>query len=225
MTTRYDNTPKVLVDIVAALKEEKIKIADKIEGEGRVASLQDEGSIIRFLESHPTLSKHIASEKPRHSADMFVIDYDGKTRHPVNIKTSIGSSDNATSKGGFVYALTDLDFDQIPFAMGWKKYVDLIDDNSANIPSNDYWFLSVDKKDSSNVMVRGAKQTSHYNENANLANCLQINWTKEKAANPVERSYEEAYDTLVDGIARCWIKAQNNLHEKWRERLKAELCG
>lgn len=221
MTTRYDNTPKVLVDIVAALKEEKIKIADKIEGEGRVASLQDEGSIIRFLESHPTLSQYISPEKPRAFGDMIVLDYDGKTRHPVNIKTSIGSSDNATSKGGFVYALTSLDIEDIPFSMGWNKYVDLIDTHSADIPNKDYWFLSVDKKDSSNVMVRGAKQIAHYGENANIANCLQINWTKEKAADAVDRSYEEAYDTLVGGILRCWMKALNNLPPKW----KADLCG
>lgn len=214
-------TPQILNDVVAALKAEKIKIAEKIEGEGRVASLQDEGSVIRFLQSHPTLGKHIDTEKPRHSADMFVIDYDGVTTHPVNIKTSIGSSDNATSKGGFVYALTDLDFDQIPFAMGWKKYVDLINENKADVPNKDYWFLSVDKKDSSNVMVRGAKQIANYGENANIANCLQINWTKEKASNAIERSYEEAYDTLVNGILRCWKKAINNLPKEWQN----ELCG
>lgn len=213
-------TPQILIDIVAALKAEKIKIAEKIEGEGRVASLQDEGSIIRFLEAHPTFGQYISPEKPRAFGDMIVIDYDGVTRHPVNIKTSIGSTDNATSKGGFVYALTDLDIEDIPFSMGWKKYVDLIKTNSADIPGKDYWFLSVDKKDSSNVMVRGAKQIANYGENANIANCLQINWTKEKASEAVERSYEEAYDTLVGGILRCWKKALANLPEEWI----AELC-
>jgi len=213
--------PQILNDIVSVLKKEKISIAEKVEGEGRVASLQDEGSIIRFLEAHPTLGKHISPEKPRAFGDMIVFDYDGKTRHPVNIKTSIGSTDNATSKGGFVYALTSLDIEDIPFSMGWKKYVDLIDSYSADIPSKDYWFLSVDKKDSSNVMVRGAKQIANYGENANIANCLQINWTKEKVSEAIDRSYEEAYDTLVGGILRCWIKALNNLPAKWQE----ELCG
>jgi len=214
-------TPQILNDIVAALKAEKIKIAEKVEGEGRVASLSDEGNIIRFLEAHPTLGKHISPEKPRSFGDMIVIDYDGVTRHPVNIKTSIGSSDNATSKGGFVYALTSLDIDDIPFSMGWKKYVDLIDTHSADIPGKDYWFLSVDKNDSSNVMVRGAKQIANYGENANIANCIQINWTKEKVSEAVDSSYEEDYDNLVGGILRCWMKAINNLPAKW----KAELCS
>ena len=214
-------TPQILNDIVAALKAEKIKIAEKVEGEGRVASLSDEGNIIRFLESHPTFGKHISPEKPRSFGDMIVIDYDGVTRHPVNIKTSIGSSDNATSKGGFVYALTSLDINDIPFAMGWKKYVDLIDTHSADIPGKDYWFLSVDKKDSSNVMVRGAKQIANYGENGNISNCLQINWSKEKVSEAVNRSFDEAYDTLVGGILRCWMKAINNLPAKWKE----ELCG
>jgi hypothetical protein len=217
----YVMTPQILIDIVEALKAEKIKIAKKVEGEPRVASLQDEGSIIRFLESHPTVSKYIFPEKPRAFGDMIVLDYDGVTRHPVNIKTSIGSTDNATSKGGFVYALTDLDIEDIPFSMGWEKYVNLIDTHSADIPGKDYWFLSVDKKDSSNVMVRGAKQISNYRENANIANCLQINWAKEKVSEATTRSYEEAYDVLVSGILRCWMKAIENLPAKWR----AEICG
>ena len=214
-------TPQILIDIVSALKAEKIKIAEKVEGEGRVASLQDEGSIIRFLQAHPTFGQYISSEKPRAFGDMIVIDYDGVARHPVNIKTSIGSTDNATSKGGFVYAMTDLDIEDIPFSMGWKKYVDLIKTHKADIPGKDYWFLSVDKKDSSNVMVRGAKQIANYGENANIANCLQINWTKEKVSDPVVRSYEESYNTLVGGIIRCWKKAIANLPEEWI----AELCG
>jgi hypothetical protein len=214
-------TPQILIDIVSALKAEKIKIAEKVEGEGRVASLQDEGSIIRFLQAHPTFGQYISSEKPRAFGDMIVIDYDGVARHPVNIKTSIGSTDNATSKGGFVYAMTDLDIEDIPFSMGWKKYVDLIKTHKADIPGKDYWFLSVDKKDSSNVMVRGAKQIANYGENANIANCLQINWTKEKVSDPVVRSYEESYNTLVGGILRCWKKAIANLPEEWI----AELCG
>jgi hypothetical protein len=216
-------TPQILIDIVETLKVEKIKIAEKVEGEGRVASLSDEGTIIRFLQAHPILGKYISSRETLAMGDMLVTDYNGVTIHPVNIKTSIGSSDNATSKGGILYALTNLRLDQIPFAMGWNKFYNLLDSHKADIESKDYWFLSVDKNDSSNVMIRGAKQISKYVENANPANLLQINWKKEKLAEPVIRTYEEAYDTLVNGILRCHIKALENLPAAWQKAAIAAL--
>ena len=113
-------TPQILIDIVEILTAEKIKIAEKVEGEGRVASLNDEGTIIRFLQAHPILGKYISSGKARAMGDILVTDYNEVTIHPVNIKTSIGSSDNATSKGGFLYALTDMTLDEIPFSMGME---------------------------------------------------------------------------------------------------------
>jgi hypothetical protein len=216
-------TPQILIDIVETLKVEKIKIAEKVEGEGRVASLSDEGTIIRFLQAHPIFGKYISSGETRALADMLVRDYNEITIHPVNIKTSIGSSDNATSKGGILYALTNLRLDQIPFAMGWNKFYNLLDSHKADIEGKDYWFLSVDKNDSSNVMIRGAKQISKYVENANPANLLQINWKKEKLVKPVIRTYEESHDTLVTGILRCYIKAINNLPLDWRKAIVASL--
>lgn len=216
-------TPQILIDIVEALKSEKIKIAGKIEGEGRVASLSDEGTIIRFLQAHPILGKYISSGETRGLADMIVTDYNGVTIHPVNIKTSIGSSDNATSKGGFLYSLTDMTLEEIPFAMGWDKFYNLLESRRADIEGKDYWFLSVDKNDSSNVMIRGSKQISKYVENANPANLLQINWKKEKLAEPVNRTWEKSHDTLVNGILRCYIKALNNLPPAWRKAIVASL--
>jgi hypothetical protein len=215
--------PQILIDIVEALKSEKIKIAEKVEGEGRVASLSDEGTIIRFLQAHPILGKYISSGETRSLADMIVTDYNQVVTHPVNIKTSIGSSDNATSKGGFLYALTDMTLEEIPFAMGWDKFLNLIHSRKADIEGKDYWFLSVDKNDSSNVMIRGAKQISQYCENANTANCLQINWKKEKLAEPVIRTYEESYNVLVNGILRCYIKSIKNLSKEWQKAIVASL--
>lgn len=215
--------PQILIDIVEALKSEKIKIAEKVEGEGRVASLSDEGTIIRFLQSHPILGKYVSSGETRAMGDMLVTDYNGVTIHPVNIKTSIGSSDNATSKGGFLYALTDMTLEEIPFAMGWDKFYNLLESRKADIEGKDYWFLSIDKNDSSNVMIRGSKQISKYVENANPANLLQINWKKEKLAEPVNRTWAEAYDTLVNGILRCHIKALENHPPTWRKAIVASL--
>jgi hypothetical protein len=213
--------PQILNDVVDILKKEKISIAEKIEGEGRGGSLQDEGTIVRFLQSDPVIGKYVIEQPARAFGDMLVIDPVTEERYVVNIKTSIGSSDNATSKLGFLYALTDMAVEELPYSMGWKKFDALLKSRKADIPQKDYWFLSVDKNDSSQVMIRGAKQIANYGENANPANLLQINWKKEKVSAPVQRTYDEAYDVLVGGIKRSFAKFLSNLPEDWRD----ELCG
>ena len=142
---------------------------------------------------------------------MTVLDYDGQTKYVVNIKTSAGSSDNATSRIGFLYALTDMNPEELPGNMNLKKFMELLNERKADVPTKDNWFLCVDKKDSSNVMIRGAKQINCWVENANPSNMLQIDWSKEKKMPPVERTYDEAYDVLVGGIKRCIDKFFANL--------------
>jgi hypothetical protein len=211
--------PKVLEDVAHALREKKISISEAVEGEGRGGSLKDEGTIIRFLKDDPVLGDNILSQEARRFGDMTVLDYDGVTEYVVNIKTSIGSSDNATSKIGFLYALTDMEPEEMPGNMNWEKFDDLLKSRKADIPTKDYWFLCIDKNDSSNVMIRGAKQINCWQENANPANLLQINWKKEKTLLPMERTYDEAYDVLVGGIIRCWKKGWDKLPENWQNEI------
>ena len=208
--------PKILEDVAETIRKEKIVISEAVEGEGRGGSLKDEGTIIRFLENDPILSEYILSEEARRFGDMTVLDYDGETKYVVNIKTSIGNSDNATSKIGFLYALTDMEPEEMPKNMNWKKFMELLNDRKADIPTKDYWFLCVDKNNSSNVMIRGAKQINCWTENANPANMLQIGWKKEKELTPIERTYDESYEVLVGGIKRCIAKFFDNLPEDLR---------
>ena len=208
--------PKILKDVAEIIRKEKIVISEAVEGEGRGGSLKDEGTIIRFLENDPILGEYILSEEARRFGDMTVLDYDGETKYVVNIKTSIGSSDNATSKIGFLYALTDMEPEEMPKNMNWKRFRELLNDRKADIPTKDYWFLCVDKNNSSNVMIRGAKQINCWTENANPANMLQIGWKKEKELTPIERTYDESYEVLVGGIKRCIAKFFDNLPEDLR---------
>jgi len=208
--------PKILKDVAEIIRKEKIVISEAVEGEGRGGSLKDEGTIIRFLENDPILGEYILSEEARRFGDMTVLDYDGETKYVVNIKTSIGKNDNATSKIGFLYALTDMEPEEMPKNMNWKRFMELLNDRKADIPTKDYWFLCVDKNNSSNVMIRGAKQINCWTENANPANMLQIGWKKEKELAPIERTYDESYEVLVGGIKRCIAKFFDNLPEDLR---------
>ena len=82
--------PKVLKDIENYLKNFQIEIAEKIEGEHRVSSLKDEGTVKSALRQNNKLKPHILDVPPRGFGDMVVLDYDMETKYVVNIKTSIG---------------------------------------------------------------------------------------------------------------------------------------
>ena len=192
--------PKVLKDIENYLKNFQIEIAEKIEGEHRVSSLKDEGTVKSALRQNNKLKPHILDVPPRGFGDMVVLDYDMETKYVVNIKTSIGSTDNCFSKIGVVYALTDLEAEDLPKSMNWLKFDELIENNKSDITGKDYWFLCVDKNDSSNVMIRGAKQITNWTVNINPSNILQVNWKKEKESGPTNRTWEEAYEVLVGGV-------------------------
>ena len=194
--------PTILNDIRDFLSAKRIEINDKVEGEGRGGSLMDEGSIKRALQEHELFKDHIVDEDARKFGDMIIIDYDKVTTYPVNIKTSIGSTDNCFSKAGMVYAFTDLPIDDIPKAMNLCKMVKLIETHRKHIPNRDYWFLCIDKNDSANVIVRGAKQINCWVENINPSNVLQVNWKREKTMPAMDRTWDEAYEVIIGGAKR-----------------------
>ena len=207
--------PKILKDIENYLKEYQIEIHENVEGEGRGGSLNDEGTVKKALREDTKLKQHILDVPPRGFGDMVVLDYDMETKYVVNIKTSIGSTDNCFSKIGVVYALTDLEAEDLPKSMNWLKFDELIENNKSDIPEKDYWFLCVDKKDSSNVMVRGAKQITNWTVNINPSNILQVNWKKEKESGPTNRTWEEAYEVLVGGVKKSLNGFISNIPNDW----------
>ena len=211
--------PQVLQDIQDFLKQSVVQISEKVEGEPRGGSLKDEGTIKRLLMKHPKFMHYIIYEKPRNFGDMVVLDYDEKTKHVVNIKTSIGKIDNAFSKAGIVYALTDMPLESIPRRMNFKKMIELIHTHGKNIPGRDYWFLCVDKNDASNVMIRGARQIRNWTMNINPCNVLQIDWKKEKECLPIHRTWEESYNVLVDGAMDSTKGFFDSLPQEWKKHI------
>lgn len=206
--------PPILKEIEEFLQTKNIQCHENIEGEGRAASLMDEGIIKRLLiEKFPD---NIIDQSARKLGDILIKDNDGVI-YPVNIKTSLGGTDNCFSKGGFIFALTHLNLEQIPSSMNLKKMKNLIDDNRYDNPMKDYWFLCVDKK-SSSVMIRGAKQINHWIININPSNILQINWTKEKQCEPVLRNGDDAYNVLIEnGVKESIMRYQSeSIPEDWR---------
>jgi hypothetical protein len=206
--------PQILIDIVEWLMLFQIQIADAVEGEGRAGSLFDEGRIKRALMDSPYRDR-IFDEPVRRFGDMTVLNYDGVI-HVVNIKTSMGGTDNCFSKGGIVYALTDLEAGQIPCSMNFMRMNELINNHKADIPQKDYWYLCVNKRNTSEIMVRGLKQIRNYVVNINPSNILQIDWKKEKMCEPVGRTWDEAYETIIGGVKEALNRFWNNVPGEWR---------
>jgi len=199
--------PKILNDIVEALKKSNLKAVNE-NTEGRVNSKKDEDKIIAWLEKQPKFKNRIKAGVLRSFSDMIVVDYDG-SEHVVNIKTSIGSSDNAFSKLGLLWAFTGLtikEYEDLGIAnkISDKKFAELIIKHKKET-TRDYWFLSLDKKDFSHVMVRGVKQITHWGKNP--TNNLQIMWSKEHESLPNTNEFEVVFNNVItNGVFYCWAK-------------------
>jgi hypothetical protein len=197
--------PEILNDIVAALQTAGLTAVTE-DNEGRVNSKKDEDRIVTWLKAQPKFKHRIRSGLLRGFGDMWVVD-DADVEHVVNIKTSIGSSDNAFSKLGLLWALTNLTLKQfqemkIANKISDTKFADLVIKHKADI-DRDYWYLSLDKKNFSNVMVRGVKQINHWGKNP--TNNLQIQWDKEHASDLIDRPFDEVFANIIlDGAFQCW---------------------
>lgn len=209
--------PKILNDIVEALKKSNLKAVNE-NAEGRVNSKKDEDKIINWLERQPQFKDRIKGGVLRSFSDMTVVDYDG-VEHVVNIKTSVGSSDNAFSKLGILWALTDLtiaDYQQLKISnkISDTKFSELVIKHKKETP-RDYWYLSLDKKDFSHVIVRGVKQITYWGKNP--TNNLQIEWAKEHQCEPKKKNFDDVfYNIITDGVFKCWEAKAN----QWSAAIK-----
>ncbi len=197
--------PKILNEIVEALKKSNLKAVTE-NTEGRVNSKKDEDKIIAWLQKQPQFAGRIKEGVLRSFSDMIAVDAQG-IEHVVNIKTSVGSSDNAFSKLGILWALTDLTIEdykkmKISNKISDTKFAELVIKHKKET-ERDYWFLSLDKNNFSHVMVRGVKQITYWGKNP--TNNLQIVWNKEHECGPNTNTFEEVfYNVITDGAFRCW---------------------
>jgi hypothetical protein len=205
--------PKILNAIAEALKKSNLKAVTE-NTEGRVNSKKDEDKIIAWLQKQPQFAGRIKEGVLRSFSDMIVVDDQG-VEHVVNIKTSVGSSDNAFSKLGILWALTDLTIEdyrklKISNKISDTKFAELVIKHKKET-DRDYWYLSLDKKDFSHVIVRGVKQITHWGKNP--TNNLQIQWSKEHSCEPNNIPFNEVfYNVITDGAFQCWAKKA----EQWK---------
>jgi hypothetical protein len=205
--------PKILLELCQDLESASFIAENNVNGEGRLASLIDEGNIKNWMKNHTKWCKFYKEVSIRKTGDFHLKDDENDLIHIINIKTTKGSTDNATSMVGFLYALTDLTITELPSFASEKDLVQLVKTRANDIPFKDYYYLTFDKNNMNKVFIRGAKQIVNWVPNA--SNKLQINWSKEWASDFPNYSYEQTKHNIIGGLRNCWDKLKLKMPEGW----------
>ena len=177
--------PSILVEAIAYLNQLTIQVSESHE-DGRVNSITDEQTIIDLLiEKYG--KENIILPPPRCWWDVRVFGY------PLNIKSSnFNSGDNFSSKLALLYALTDIPEEQIK-ANSWKSFQDKLKAHKGE-NNRDYYIIVLSKLDGK-VYLQSLKSLRKINSNGNNLP-FQVNWGNN--TEPVERTYLQAYDFLIE---------------------------
>ena len=176
--------PRELVEAVEYLNTLTIAVSENHE-DGRVNSIDDEDTIIDLLVEK--YGDNIEKPKARCWWDVKIFG------HPLNIKSSnFKSGDNFSSKLALLYALTDIPEGEIK-ANSWKSFQEKIKEHKGE-NNRDYYIIVLSKLDGK-VYLQSLKSLRKINSNGNNLP-FQVNWGNN--TEPVERTYLQAYDFLIE---------------------------
>ena len=176
--------PRELVEAVEYLNTLIIAISENHE-DGRVNSIDDEDTIIDLLIER--YGDNVEKPKARCWWDLKLFGY------PINIKSSnFKSGDNFSSKLALLYALTDIPEGEIK-ANSWKSFQEKLKEHKGE-NNRDYYIIVLSKLDGK-VYLQSLKSLRKINSNGNNLP-FQVNWGNN--TEPVERTYLQAYDFLIE---------------------------
>lgn len=196
--------PSILVEVVEFLNSISIAISENHE-DGRVNSIDDEGTIIQLLVEK--YGDSIEVPKPRDWWDVKVFGY------PLNLKSSkYGSAaDNFSSKAAILYALTNLPENKCKVKT-WKKFQHALVEYSVEDNNRDYYMFSLNKG-TNEVHLSSLKTLQKITSNgSNLP--FQIKWSDN--TQPVQRTHRQAYEFLVESYKES-VRRKINAHDGFEE--------
>ena len=205
---------EALTKIVSFLKTKKIKLS-KIATDERTNSSKNEEEVVDAIVSFSIANEwmiknnlkigtpNLTSDNNREWYDFSIESNDTSKNNyfmPVNIKVTQldgGAADNLNCKLGIFYALTGCLPSSVNIKNGisWPKYFELMDEKMATNKNKDYYFLVVDKNDSSNVFFSSLKTLNTISPNGNNLP-FQCKWCENKTR--VERNYKDARNFILD---------------------------
>ena len=153
----------------------KINLSYATHSDGRLASAMKEGEYLAALEaglkaSYPSL---VFEHQPQ---DRWWWDF-RVNRVPINLKLTVGGTDNAFNKNAIYYTLTgtELDKKNMNFNQFWKSIASA-EKKTDRDPMTEYHYLAVNKANGE-VLLKSILDIHSYKSNP--CNILQINWANE----------------------------------------------
>ena len=178
--------PIELVEAVEYLNTLTIAVSENHE-DGRVNSIDDEDTIIDLLIER--YGDNVEKPKARCWWDLKLFGY------PINIKSSkFGSAaDNFSSKAAILYALTDIEEEDVK-CTSWSSFQTKLQENSSQLSPRDYYIIVLNKV-TKKVYLQSLKSLNKLTSNGNNLP-FQIKWKDN--VSPVERDYGQSYEFLID---------------------------
>lgn len=179
---RISRLPLIMYKIKKYLKSQLFKFSCQNE-DGRINSCIDEDKIIKLLVKN--FNDRIKKPKMRMWYDILVFDY-SYGWIPINIKTTTTlTSDNIGNLATCVYAYTNefLDIHRDKSYENGKMSVLLFDKlknkEYNNINKKDYYFIVLNKNDSTDIIINSIKGLSYLSANSNNLP-FQVCWNKNR---------------------------------------------
>ena len=197
-----------LSKITEAIKGKDLKFTHDSQDK-RTDSTINEQKVIDYLRTVDGVGEYMIEVPARHWSD--VIFKVGDETIVINIKLpnlQKGGNDDAYSRAGLLWSLTDIPFEDIPHPCRDIQLANSLVNNPSQTKYRDYYYLVIDKHDTNNVMCRGLKEIN--NIVLNPINTFQINWKKECALIPCIRTQEEARNYILDNLKNVNQKAVNS---------------
>ena len=225
---------EVLDTITEIISINKIELSTKLS-DGRLNSAKNEDEIIEFLlhnkQVNDLLNKHnllmktpnLENENNREWYD-FCLESKCKMVYnifcPINLKVSLidKAADNLSCKLGIFYALTGIEPSTINLNNGvdWEKFMEALDTYMGENNDKDYYFLVVNKKDTSDVFWNSLKCLEELVPNGNNLP-FQCKWDKNR--NRIERSEEEARKFILSHLVKS-VELRSNIQVSSDKHLK-----
>lgn len=196
---------KIIGEIVEYLKSEQINLTTN-NRDGRINSIENEDQVTDLIRKYNSTSKLLNEQgleiyvpSARDWYDFSIQSKNGVEHFftPVNIKISaFSSADNCSSKTGVYYTLTGM----LPMSHGisngmqWEPYFRLLDENMGKNKERDYYYLVVNKTDTTDIFYTSLKTINKLTPNANNLP-FQCKWNDNRVQ--VSRNYDEAKNYIL----------------------------
>jgi hypothetical protein len=215
MNNKQKRTYEILNELKESIINSSLMLSDA-HRDGRINSAHDEDIIVDWLRNAGFGKKVFLTSDDLNISnrcwwDIWIVETDT----PVNIKSATHkTADNACNFLSLLWALTDVEVQRARCPNAGKdtmQYIDMmnsiVDENS----SRDYWFFSVNKNDTSDVIITSIRNLNHATTNCNNLP-FQINWKKNQELKlrtvPEARTFYN--DILRETFEKDW---RMNLYE------------